>query len=186
MSQTRRNLTIKYLNLNFARTTKLTPSHSFYTEAVFISCVWLISHRECIPRSSLFDTNICSIVFLIWSIIIIIISIIIIINNFFFVVIMQDLKILQIVFRPKKLVKANYKPSKMNVLKDTFRPSFELHNYWGKKNIHTHTNAHIFACTLKRTYRYTHVQAYTHAHVETIINTQTYPYTHRLTKIYFN
>ena len=143
MSQTRRNLTIKYLNLNFGRTTKLTLSHSFYTETVFISCVWLISHRECIPRQSLFDTDICSIVFLIWSIIIIIM---IIINNFFFVVIMQDLKILQIVFRPKKLIKPNYKPSKMKVLKDTFRPSFKLHNNWGKKTYtrtQTHTCSHV-------------------------------------------
>ena len=48
--------------------------------------------------------------------IIIIITIIIIINNLFFVDIMQYFKIPQIVFRPKKLIKVNYKPSKMKVL----------------------------------------------------------------------
>ena len=52
------------------------------------------------------------------------IIIVIIINNFFFVGIIQHLKILQIVFRPKKLIKPNYKPSKMKVLKDTFQQSF--------------------------------------------------------------
>ena len=114
------------------------------------------------------------------------IIIIIIINNFFFVGIMQHFKILQIVFRPKKLIKVNYKPSKMIVLKDTFQQSFRLHNYWElKKKNNTHTNAHIFACTHKRTYVYTHMQACTHAHIDTILYTQTYPYTHRLTKIYF-
>ena len=41
--------------------------------------------------------------------------IIIIINNFFFVGIMQHLKILQIVFSPKKLIKANYKASRIKV-----------------------------------------------------------------------
>ena len=46
----------------------------------------------------------------------IIIIIIIIINNLFFVGIMQYFKIPQIVFRPKKLIKVNYKPSKMKVL----------------------------------------------------------------------
>ena len=121
----------------------------------------------------------------------IIIIIIIIINNFFFVGIIQHFKILQIVFRSKKLTKANYKPSKMKVLKDTFQQSFKLHNYWEfKKNKqqqeNTRTNAHIFACTHKRTYAYTHMQAYTQAHIDTVIYTQTYPYTHRLAKIYFN
>ena len=42
MSQTRGNLTIEYLNLNFVTTPKLTPLHSFYEKKVFISCVWLI------------------------------------------------------------------------------------------------------------------------------------------------
>ena len=46
----------------------------------------------------------------------IIIIVIIIINNLFFVGIMQYFKIPQIVFRPKKLIKVNYKPSKMKVL----------------------------------------------------------------------
>ena len=32
---------------------------------------------------------------------------------------MQHLKILQIVFTPKNLIKANYKSSKMKVVKDT-------------------------------------------------------------------
>ena len=49
-------------------------------------------------------------------IIIIIIIFIIIINNLIFVGIMQYFKIPQIVFRPKKLIKVNYKPSKMKVL----------------------------------------------------------------------
>ena len=53
-------------------------------------------------------------------IIIIIIIIIIIVNNFFFVGIIQYFKMLQIVFRPKKVIKTNYKPSKMKVLKYTF------------------------------------------------------------------
>ena len=35
--------------------------------------------------------------------------------------IMPILQILQIVFRPEKLIKANYKLSKMKVLKDTFQ-----------------------------------------------------------------
>ena len=51
------------------------------------------------------------------GIIIIIIIIIIIVNNFFFVGIIQHFKILQIIFRLKKLIKANYKPSKMKSLK---------------------------------------------------------------------
>ena len=48
---------------------------------------------------------------------IIIIIIIIIVNNFFFVGIIQHFKILQIIFRLKKLIKANYKSSKMESLK---------------------------------------------------------------------
>ena len=75
--------------------------------------------------------------------IIIIIIIIIIINTFFFVGIIQYFKILQIVFRPKKLIKANYKPSKMKVLKDTFQQSFKLHNYWEQKHTHAHKRIHI-------------------------------------------
>ena len=51
--------------------------------------------------------------FIIISIIIIIIIIIMFINIFFFLGIIQHLKILEIVFRPKKLIKANYKSSKM-------------------------------------------------------------------------
>ena len=89
--------------------------------------------------------------------------IIIIINNFFFVGIMQHFKILQIVFRSKKLIKVNYKPSKMIVLKDTFQQSFRLHNYWElKKKKKTRTQTH--------TYSHVHINAHTriltckHAH----------------------
>ena len=106
------------------------------------------------------------------------------VNNFFFVGIIQHLKILQIVFRPKKPIKVNYKPSKMKVLKDTFQLSFKLHNYW-EKNTHTHTftNAHIFTCTHKCTYVYMHMQAYTHAQIDIIVYAQTYPYTiHKIDK----
>ena len=40
---------------------------------------------------------------------------------------------LQIVFRPKKVIKTNYKPSKMKVLKYAFQQNFKFHNYWEKK-----------------------------------------------------
>ena len=70
-------------------------------------------------------------------------------NTFFFVGIIQNFKILQTVFRPKKLIKANYKPSKMKVLEDTFQQSFKLHNCWEFKKKYSRTNAHIFACTHK-------------------------------------
>ena len=99
--------------------------------------------------------------------------------------IIQYFKILQIVFRPKKLIKANYKPSKIKILKDNFQQSFKLHNYW-KKNTHTRTqthrylHVHINARTRIRTCKHTHT------HIDTIIYTQMYPYTHRLTEIYFN
>ena len=52
------------------------------------------------------------------------IIIIIIINNLFFVGIIQHFEIMQIVFSLKKIIKANYKPSKMKVLKDTFSAGF--------------------------------------------------------------
>ena len=90
------------------------------------------------------------------------VPIIIIINNFFFVGMIQYFKILQIVFRPKKLIKANYKPSKMKVLKDTFQQSFKLHNYWEQKHTHiraqthTYSHAHIDARTRIRTCKHTH------------------------------
>ena len=71
---------------------------------------------------------------------IIIIVNIIIVSNFFFVDMTQYFKILQIVFRPRKLIKVNYKPSEMKVLKETFQHSFKLHNYW-EKNTHVHTHA---------------------------------------------
>ena len=93
------------------------------------------------------------------SIIIIIIVIVIIINHFFFVGIIHPFKILQIVFRLVKLIKANYKPSKMKDLKYTFQQSFKLHNYWGKNTCpqtHTYSHVHINTCTRIRTCKHTH------------------------------
>ena len=59
MSQTRRNLTIEYLNLSFVITAKLTPLHSFYAENVFVSCIfWLISVLQVRTCPNFFDTNI--------------------------------------------------------------------------------------------------------------------------------
>ena len=49
---------------------------------------------------------------------------------------MHYLKILQIVFRSKKLIKGNYQPSKLKVLKDTFKQSFTFRNDLLKKGIH--------------------------------------------------
>ena len=57
LSQTRRNLTIEYLNLNFVTTPKLTSLHSFYAEKV-ISCVWLIPVSRVCTIPSLFDADI--------------------------------------------------------------------------------------------------------------------------------
>ena len=48
---------------------------------------------------------------------------------------------LQIVFRAKKLIKDNYKPSKTKVLKDTFQQSFKLRIYWWEY-LHVHINTH--------------------------------------------
>ena len=94
--------------------------------------------------------------------------IVIIINNFFFVGIIQHFKILQIVFRPKKLIKANYKPSKMKVLKDTFLQSF---------NIFVRTSYLLVGIKRVRTCKHTHAHMdYKHNYI--IIYTQTYPYTH--------
>ena len=122
---------------------------------------------------------------------IIIIVIIIIINNFVFVGIIQHFKILQIVFRAKKLIKSNCKPSKMKVLKDTFQQSFKLHIYWWelreKRTNHKYLHVHINTHTHKRirTWKNTHAHIdYRHNYM--IIYTPIYPYTHRLTKIYFN
>ena len=80
------------------------------------------------------------------------IIVIIVINNFFVVDIIQHFKILQIVFRPKKIIKANYKPSKIKVLKDTFQQSFTLHIYWWElkkeeKSAQRHTYLHVHANT---------------------------------------
>ena len=66
--------------------------------------------------------------------------VIIIINNFIFVGIIQHFKILQVVFTPKKLIKANYKPSKMKVLKVTLL----------YVRVNTHTHKHIY--TTKHTH----------------------------------
>ena len=77
-------------------------------------------------------------------------------NNFFFIGIIQNFKILRIVFTPKKLIKGNYKPSKMKVLKYTFQQSFKPHNYWefmGKKNEKS--------TTTKRAHKRTHICMYT-------------------------
>ena len=57
------------------------------------------------------------------------------------------LQILQIVFRPEKLIKANYKPSKMKVLKDIFQQSFKLPNYW-EKHTHVHKRNALFLKTV--------------------------------------
>ena len=70
---------------------------------------------------------------------------IIIIINFFGII--HYLKILEIVFRTKKLIKANYKPNRMKVSNDTFQQSF--HKCSVKK--HIHTNANISASTHRRT-----------------------------------
>ena len=80
-----------------------------------------------------------------------IVTVVIVVNNFFVIGIMQHLKILETVFKPKKIIKTNYKPSKMKVSKDTFQHSFNFHNDWLKKAYmqiykHTRTNAHISAC----------------------------------------
>ena len=58
LSQTRRNLTIEYLNLNFVTTLKLTPLHSFYAEKAFIPCICLIRLSRMPTRPSLLDTDI--------------------------------------------------------------------------------------------------------------------------------
>ena len=74
LNQTRINLTIEYLNLNFVTTPKLTALHSFFAEKVFISCVWLthvslvrtmdsMCTMDSVPRPSFFDTNILQHVF---------------------------------------------------------------------------------------------------------------------------
>ena len=67
------------------------------------------------------------IIIIIIIIIIVIIVIIIIIINFFLVGI-QHLKIFRIIFRPQKLVKANYKPIRVKVSKDTFQ-SFKFNHH---------------------------------------------------------
>ena len=51
------------------------------------------------------------------------------INNFIFVEVIQHLRMLEIVFTPKKLIKVNDKPSRMNISNDIFQQSFKFHNY---------------------------------------------------------
>ena len=63
LNQTKRNLTIEYINLNFVTRPKLIPLHSFFAEKVFISCFWLIpvllvGSMDSVPRPSFFDTDI--------------------------------------------------------------------------------------------------------------------------------
>ena len=78
--------------------------------------------------------------------IIIITIIIIIINNFFWHNTLKIIsKILDIVFRTKKLIKANYKPNRMKVSNYTF------HKCWVKKNMHI--------------YNYIQMQTYLHSHI---------------------
>ena len=81
----------------------------------------------CVALVSLMSHSCCTrVAFMLFVYIIIII----IINNFFFVGMIQHFKMLQIVFTPEKLIKANCKPSKMKVLKDTFQQSFKIQIYW--------------------------------------------------------
>ena len=85
---------------------------------------------------------------------------------------MQHFKILQIVLRPKKLIKANYKPSKMDILKYTFQQSFKLHLYWWelkKKKAnkpHTYLRVHINTHTHKHIRTSKHIHTRTHAHID--------------------
>ena len=96
-------------------------------------------------------------------------KIIIIISNFFFVGTIQHLKTQQIVFRPKTLIKANYKRSKLKVLKDTFQQSFKLHNYWELKKTHTRPHTRIRTCK----HTHTHIQTKLYIHTSEPIYTQT-------------
>ena len=90
------------------------------------------------------------------TIFIIIIIIIIIYDNLFFVGIIEYLKIPQTVFRAKKLIKVNYKPSNMKFLKDTFQQSFKFHNYLVKK-----TYMHICKYKYKDAHKCTHTRMHT-------------------------
>ena len=58
LSQTRKKLTIEYLNLNFVSTPKLTPLYSFYTEKGFFLAFGSFPFWECVPCPSLFGTDI--------------------------------------------------------------------------------------------------------------------------------
>ena len=66
LRQTRRNLTIEYLNLDFVTTPKLTPLDSFYAEKVFLA-FGLFLLCGCLTRPSLFDTDILQHKFLFWK-----------------------------------------------------------------------------------------------------------------------
>ena len=50
-------MSIKYVNLNFVTTPKLTPLHPFYAEKILL-CVWLIPVLRVRTPPSLFDTDI--------------------------------------------------------------------------------------------------------------------------------
>ena len=90
-------------------------------------------------------------------------------NKFFFFDTMHYLKILQIVFRSKKLIKGNYQPSKLKVLKDTFKQSFTFRNDLLKKVYmqickckYKHPHKRISAYTHKRKHTYAYMHAYTY------------------------
>ena len=108
----------------------------------------------------------------------IIIIIIIIISNLFFVGMIKHRKILQIVFRPKILIKANFRPSKIRVLKYTFQQSFKFHNWWKQ------TYMHINKCKYVHAYKRTHIYMYTKAHIPIYAHARIHIYTiHKHTHI---
>ena len=88
--------------------------------------------------------------------IIIIIIIIIIYDNLFFVGIIEYLKIPQTVFRAKKLIKVNYKPSNMKVLKILFSRVLSFITTWRKK-----TYMHICKYKYKDAHKCTHTRMHT-------------------------
>ena len=95
-------------------------------------------HSKNCTRGYIVISIIHIVIIIIIIIIVIVVIIIIIYDNLFFVGITEYLKIPQTVSRAKKLIKVNYKPSNMKVLKDTFQQSFKFHNYLVKKNIHAY------------------------------------------------
>ena len=57
LNQTRRNFSIKYLNLNFVTTPKLRGLHSFFLEKVFILAFVGFPFPWFVPRRTFFDTG---------------------------------------------------------------------------------------------------------------------------------